>query len=126
MNKSAGAVVLALSLLVGVVPASAHPGGTDAAGCHAGSQPYHCHGAGDGSLGSGSEASPDDLTVEPEHEPERQPEPEPVTPAPTAGDVTTISVATGERFSTDISFNGEVCPAAWPRPDPPLRRLLRR
>jgi hypothetical protein len=24
----------------------AHPGGTDANGCHAGSQPYHCHGGG--------------------------------------------------------------------------------
>ncbi len=36
--------VLAFSLLV-PPPALAHSGGTDANGCHAGSQPYHCHGA---------------------------------------------------------------------------------
>lgn len=27
-----------------VTPLAAHPGGTDANGCHAGSKPYHCHG----------------------------------------------------------------------------------
>ncbi|WP_157620760.1 hypothetical protein [Synechococcus sp. PCC 7335] len=26
-----------------VSPAAAHPGGLNSAGCHAGSQPYHCH-----------------------------------------------------------------------------------
>jgi hypothetical protein len=29
------------------VEATAHSGGTDANGCHAGSQPYHCHGGSD-------------------------------------------------------------------------------
>jgi hypothetical protein len=33
--------LFALSLIAG--PAAAHSGGTNAQGCHAGSQPYHCH-----------------------------------------------------------------------------------
>lgn len=33
-------------LLMGMPRAEAHSGGTDANGCHAGSQPYHCHGGG--------------------------------------------------------------------------------
>ncbi|MFT4793078.1 MAG: hypothetical protein ACJAVR_002199 [Paracoccaceae bacterium] len=33
--------LFALSLVAG--PAAAHSGGTNAQGCHAGSQPYHCH-----------------------------------------------------------------------------------
>ena len=32
-----------LFLLVSVEPAFSHSGGTDSSGCHAGSQPYHCH-----------------------------------------------------------------------------------
>lgn len=32
----------------------AHSGGTDANGCHAGSQPYHCHGGSTGGSGGGS------------------------------------------------------------------------
>lgn len=35
--------LLGLPALAGT--ASAHPGGTNAAGCHAGTQPYHCHGS---------------------------------------------------------------------------------
>ncbi|MFC0158883.1 YHYH domain-containing protein [Mameliella alba] len=31
---------------LGASPALAHSGGTDANGCHAGSQPYHCHNGG--------------------------------------------------------------------------------
>ena len=30
-------------LTVTSVPAAAHSGGTDRHGCHAGTQPYHCH-----------------------------------------------------------------------------------
>ena len=30
----------------------AHSGGTDSDGCHAGSQPYHCHGGGDTDAGT--------------------------------------------------------------------------
>lgn len=37
-----GAVVLSLSILFSVT-ANAHSGGLNASGCHAGSQPYHCH-----------------------------------------------------------------------------------
>ena len=46
-------VVLSIVLLIGEVPVSAHSGGTDANGCHAGSRPYHCH----GTSGSGSSSS---------------------------------------------------------------------
>lgn len=35
--------VLGAALLSGATPASAHSGGLDRNGCHAGSQPYHCH-----------------------------------------------------------------------------------
>lgn len=34
--------------------ATAHSGGTDKYGCHAGSQPYHCHGGGSGGSSGGS------------------------------------------------------------------------
>lgn len=37
-------------------PLSAHSGGTDANGCHAGSKPYHCHGGGGG--GSSTRSTP--------------------------------------------------------------------
>ena len=37
------ASVMFLFLLVSVEPAFSHSGGTDSSGCHAGSQPYHCH-----------------------------------------------------------------------------------
>ena len=37
------ASVMFLLLLVSVEPAFSHSGGTDSSGCHAGSQPYHCH-----------------------------------------------------------------------------------
>ena len=37
------ASVMFLFLLVSVEPAFSHSGRTDEVGCHAGSQPYHCH-----------------------------------------------------------------------------------
>jgi len=39
------------ALVVTLVPGAvfAHSGGTDANGCHAGSQPYHCHNSGSSS-----------------------------------------------------------------------------
>lgn len=40
MKHAAIAVAL---FLFAAAPAAAHSGGTNAAGCHAGSQPYHCH-----------------------------------------------------------------------------------
>jgi len=39
------ALIAGLIVVTGPVVASAHSGGTDANGCHAGSQPYHCHGS---------------------------------------------------------------------------------
>ena len=38
-------LILFLTLAVSMTAygAAAHSGGTDARGCHAGSQPYHCH-----------------------------------------------------------------------------------
>ena len=38
-----------LAILQNNFVASAHSGGTDANGCHAGSQPYHCHSSSGGS-----------------------------------------------------------------------------
>ena len=38
-----------LAILQNNYIASAHSGGTDANGCHAGSQPYHCHSSSGGS-----------------------------------------------------------------------------
>ncbi len=38
-----------LTILQNNFVASAHSGGTDANGCHAGSQPYHCHSSSGGS-----------------------------------------------------------------------------
>ena len=35
-----------LTILTLTTPAFAHSGRTNAQGCHAGSQPYHCHGSG--------------------------------------------------------------------------------
>lgn len=40
--------------------AYAHPGGTDIFGCHAGSEPYHCHGSSSSSAGV-IDASPTDV-----------------------------------------------------------------
>jgi len=37
------AAALAASFYLLAVPAFAHSGGLNAQGCHAGSQPYHCH-----------------------------------------------------------------------------------
>ena len=39
------ALIAGLIVVTGPVVASAHSGGTDAYGCHAGSRPYHCHGS---------------------------------------------------------------------------------
>jgi len=41
MMKLALAVLLAFALAAGT--ALAHSGGTDVTGCHAGTEPYHCH-----------------------------------------------------------------------------------
>lgn len=35
--------IIAASMLLTVPSANAHSGGLNAQGCHAGSQPYHCH-----------------------------------------------------------------------------------
>lgn len=36
-------IVITLFTIISNSVAFAHSGGTDANGCHAGSQPYHCH-----------------------------------------------------------------------------------
>jgi hypothetical protein len=41
----------------------AHSGGTDSNGCHAGSQPYHCHNGGDGDSTSSLELGAWDLNA---------------------------------------------------------------
>lgn len=47
-------IAIAVGLLFAVsTDGFTHSGGTDKHGCHAGSQPYHCHGGGSGSGGSG-------------------------------------------------------------------------
>lgn len=49
-NKAFSAALLtAAALLLAITSANAHSGGTNAAGCHAGSRPYHCHNGGSGS-----------------------------------------------------------------------------
>ena len=45
------ASVMLLSLLVSLKPVFSHSGGTDDFGCHAGSQPYHCHDEDDDDFG---------------------------------------------------------------------------
>ena len=40
--KRAVSLIVALSMLAPSI-GSAHSGGTDSNGCHAGTQPYHCH-----------------------------------------------------------------------------------
>lgn len=42
-------VITVAAVLFFTFPAFAHPGGTDSSGCHAGSQPYHCHNSGSSS-----------------------------------------------------------------------------
>ena len=42
---SVTALIVGLVVSFAPVVVSAHSGGTDANGCHAGSQPYHCHGS---------------------------------------------------------------------------------
>ncbi|MFN8930107.1 MAG: YHYH domain-containing protein [Alphaproteobacteria bacterium] len=42
MKKFVLAVIVSASLF-SATAAVAHSGGTNAMGCHAGSQPYHCH-----------------------------------------------------------------------------------
>ncbi len=43
MSSIGKAIAVALLAAASVSPALAHSGGTNSAGCHAGSQPYHCH-----------------------------------------------------------------------------------
>jgi len=51
--------VLLLGLLTMLPsPGFSHSGGTDKYGCHAGSQPYHCHGGGSGGGGGGGGGAP--------------------------------------------------------------------
>ena len=45
-------------LVIAAFPAHAHSGGTDANGCHSGSQPYHCHGGGSSPSRSGNGGGP--------------------------------------------------------------------
>lgn len=48
MTKRCIAVLVVVCFLfVTSIPVGAHSGGTDRHGCHAGTQPYHCHNAKD-------------------------------------------------------------------------------
>ena len=44
--------------------AIAHSGGTNSAGCHAGTQPYHCHVSNDGTGGSSSTGTSSDFSID--------------------------------------------------------------
>ena len=70
------AITCALAVTTQVSFAQAHSGGLDGNGCHAGSQPYHCHGGGSGGDGGGG-TSPD---------PEPTPAP-PVDSGPSAAEI---------------------------------------
>ena len=66
MVRGAVWAFLILGLLVSLAsPGFSHSGGTDENGCHAGSQPYHCHGGGSGggSGGGGGTAAPSGPTA---------------------------------------------------------------
>ena len=43
MKHSLQLILFTLVTTTAAVAANAHRGGVDAAGCHAGTQPYHCH-----------------------------------------------------------------------------------
>lgn len=45
------ASIMLLVSLISLEPAFSHSGGTDDFGCHAGSQPYHCHDEDDDDFG---------------------------------------------------------------------------
>lgn len=77
---SAAAAALVALLVSAPIPAHAHSGGLDSAGCHAGSQPYHCHGGGGGS--SGGDSSSDDSSYD---------------PGPTAAEIAAAAAAAEER-----------------------------
>ena len=42
-GTSSKGALLSLSMSILAINVEAHSGGLDATGCHAGSQPYHCH-----------------------------------------------------------------------------------
>ena len=52
------AAALVLAAVATAPPAGAHPGRTNADGCHAGSRPYHCHGGGRAAPGHGEPRTP--------------------------------------------------------------------
>lgn len=57
MKVSGLLAAIGVAVVIGVGPApsaSAHSGGLDSHGCHAGSQPYHCHNGGSGGSSGGS------------------------------------------------------------------------
>lgn len=56
------AALLAAALLLTPVSVVAHSGGTDANGCHAGTEPHHCHN-GDSEGGSGGGGGSSDALV---------------------------------------------------------------
>lgn len=56
-------LVLILSLMAAPLSSYAHSGGTDANGCHGGSEPYHCHGTEGGSSGGGSLGGGDEFVI---------------------------------------------------------------
>lgn len=58
LTKMLAACGVAVAICVGgATAASAHSGGLDGNGCHAGSQPYHCHNGGSGGSSGGSSGS---------------------------------------------------------------------
>lgn len=93
--------LLGLPALAGT--ASAHPGGTNSAGCHAGSQPYHCHGS-----------TPSRPPVSPPVTPPVTTAPTPVPPATTSPTVVSAarSVTIGIRQASGVyTFSGLLAPA---------------
>ena len=86
-----GGFVAALAIgILFILPAAGftHSGGTDEYGCHAGSQPYHCHGGGSGggSGGGGGSTAP------------------PADPGPSASEQAKITKARAELASAEASY----------------------
>ena len=114
-----------LAILQNNFVASAHSGGTDANGCHAGSQPYHCHSSSGGSS-SATTAVATTTTVAPTTTTTTTTTVAPTTTTTVAPTTTTLVVIGLEKFpkritcvkgklSKTVKVNGPnpKCPKGW-------------
>ena len=94
----------------------AHSGGTDANGCHAGSQPYHCHGSSSGSSSATVAAPTTSTTVAPTTSTTVAPTtvaPTTVAPTTVAPIASRVIICYKGKLSKKVKGVNPKCPNGW-------------